>query len=608
MRLQKKITFFLCLYLSLFAIFFFFRFSLRRNTNLEFEKISTKILQQSYEKDSLSLHFALKDPSQFGFRNSAAQKLPCYDRNEYLVQKEKTEKLLSVLKAFPTDNLFAEAKETYDILLYTTQNQRKGSDFLYFEEPLSPTSGMHLSLPILLSEYAMDEEKDVQNYLSLLTQIPSYFDSLGQYETDKASLGMFMAAFDADMVISQCQFMASEEGRTLFDSCFTGQLRGLYKPQSKAYLSYQKKQENIFRSQIAPAYKKLADTLLHLKDSTKEQRGLCQYRQGKKYYEYRLRTLIGTDKSCEEISNLLQKKMRQLCSELSTLRSGYNDTGTLREEDAASEKSNPASLSIDRYLPSLQEDMKQDFPFLPSTSSVTIKKILPSLKPYTAPAYYFIPRISLCKKGSIKDMENVIYYNEDSCHDPISLYTTLAHEGFPGHMYQNIYFIAHHGVNSQNILRYSMDFPGYSEGWAMYVELLSYEKASSISGKDKTYCQMLRLSREIQLCMLCYLDVKIHANGATLTDITHSLAQISIKDPHSMDEVYCYLINEPGTYLKYYVGYLELLECKELFRKEMEKEGKAYSDLAFHTFFLQHGPDSYPRIRKEIASYIAKHK
>ena len=52
-----------------------------------------------------------------------------------------------------------------------------------------------------------------------------------------------------------------------------------------------------------------------------------------------------------------------------------------------------------------------------------------------SPAFYLTPPIDT---GS----PNLIYLNPDSRLRGIELYTTLAHEGFPGHLYQSQFFLS----------------------------------------------------------------------------------------------------------------------------------------------------------------------
>ena len=606
-----------------------------------FVRLSTSVLKQSYESDSLSMQFSFSDPRQFDLSEEETR-LPVYDRTKYTDYANQITDQIAVLQALSPERLSRETRETYAILLPYLQRQLEGCKYSYFEEPLCATSGIHTSLPILLAEFPMTEESDAEKYLSVLSCIPAYFDGLLQYETDKAAAGKFMAAEDADLVISQCDFFCSEEGRNLFTETFRENLKKIIPGNSAKYQSFIQKQERMLDTQVLPAYEKLADGLMLLKENGKERRGLCQYENGNDYYEFRLRQLIGTDKSTDEIRQMLYTKLDSLYTQLLSAQKAYaqlslqpgGESTAVPGPDAAgpgsessgqgaaepgSESSGQGATSRsletsgadtpdrqDSYLLLLQDSLGSRFPYLPGSSSVTIKEIPAALRDYTAPAYYFTPSISLCAAGKTPSVSNIICISPDAEEDPLSLFTTLAHEGYPGHMFQNVYFLSKHGVSQKNVLRYSMDFQGYSEGWAMYVELLSYETAKNIAENlgDKqlteSYIDLCRLSREIQLCVLCILDIRVHDEGAQINDITPLLARIGIKDPDTIEHVYSYLVNEPGTYPKYYCGYLELIECKELYQEKCRKDGKEYAAKDFHTFFLSHGPDTYPAIRQAI--------
>lgn len=66
--------------------------------------------------------------------------------------------------------------------------------------------------------------------------------------------------------------------------------------------------------------------------------------------------------------------------------------------------------------------------------------------------------------------ENVIYINQGHIPDDLDFYTTLAHEGYPGHLYQTTYFAS----TNPAPLRSLLNFGGYTEGWATYSEMMSY--------------------------------------------------------------------------------------------------------------------------------------
>ncbi len=580
-------------YLLLTGFFLFSIFCLKNGgEDPHFVEISNELIESSFKDDTLSASFSFQDPKQFGLAEETVS-LPLYDREEYLSSGASIADTIAKLEKINPQHLSENTKSTYEVLLSYLKTQLEGSDFLYFEEPLSPTGGVHISLPVLLAEFPVKDADDLNRYLSVLSLIPAYFDSLAEFESDKAEKGMFLASEDVDLVISQCDFFASENGKDFFRDCFELTLKKVFSEEDVLFDDYVKKHGLILEEKVLPAYGKLGDSMLLLKESGKPRKGLCQYEKGRDYYEYLLQKRIGTDATAAEMENKLCTRLETLYGELSLLQAKLPD-GTITDELTIATKTSPADAPS--YLSLIQEEMKDIFPAFSSGSHVLIKEIPNSLVDYTAPAYYFTPSICVCRPGDISAVKNVIYVGKDVKKNPVDLFTTLAHEGYPGHMYQNIYFLSSQGVSRKNVLRYCMDFPGYSEGWAMYTELLSFSYAEG----NEIYLEMLRLSREIQLCLLCILDIRIHAGGADVTDIAPYLAHLGIKDPMDIENVFSYLINEPGTYLQYYGGYLELLECKELYRKKCVAEDVTCSDLDFHTFFLEHGPDSYTNIKKKL--------
>ena len=65
--------------------------------------------------------------------------------------------------------------------------------------------------------------------------------------------------------------------------------------------------------------------------------------------------------------------------------------------------------------------------------NVQIKYVSQEMQNFLSPAFYLIPALDNTE-------ENIIYINNGHISDDLSLYTTLAHEGYPGHLYQTTYF------------------------------------------------------------------------------------------------------------------------------------------------------------------------
>lgn len=183
--------------------------------------------------------------------------------------------------------------------------------------------------------------------------------------------------------------------------------------------------------------------------------------------------------------------------------------------------------------------------------------------------------------------KQVIYINRGNNYDDIELYTTLAHEGYPGHLYQTICTNAASHNNVQNLLNFS----GYVEGWATYVEMYSY----GISGLKDDLAQLLQVNNSIILNIYSHLDVGIHYDGWSFKEACEYLRTYGIDDIDTARSIYKIIVEEPANYLKYYVGYLEFLALRDEAEKDL---GDRFLLKNFHAFVLQTGPASFEVLRK----------
>ena len=171
----------------------------------------------------------------------------------------------------------------------------------------------------------------------------------------------------------------------------------------------------------------------------------------------------------------------------------------------------------------------------------------------------------------------------------------MAHEGFPGHLYQTVYSNRTFLDKEVNPARKLVWYGGYLEGWALYVEFISYDYAADLleqSGQSDA-AQAARLekhTRSLQLCMYTLLDLLIHGEGAGYDQVAELLGKFGITSPDACRAIYTYIAEEPCNYPKYYVGYLEILKLREAAKAHW---GDSYSDLKFHTFYLEQGTSDF---------------
>ncbi|MBQ8592193.1 MAG: DUF885 domain-containing protein [Lachnospiraceae bacterium] len=581
-----------------------------RSDAYRFDRFTKELFITEMKKDTLSMHYTLADPQAWDIDDSTVT-LPIYSKDAQEHSLHTLKENISFLQTIDCSSLPNSDQSTYTILLDYLETEYHGQLFSYYYEPLSPSSGIQSQLPILFAEYTFRCKEDVKNYLTLLSQFPEYLSGIMQYEQEKSAAGLFMPDYSAKKVIEQCDSIMnkkelSDKTHFLIVS-FEERLASLTDTHvitEEEKLSYMTENERILITMVQPAYEKLADCITLLMGTSSQCNGLASLPEGKSYYLYLIRKNTGSNKDITELKTLLLQRFDQDYNSLSAL---YLEHESLIAQLA--NNSIPDDLTKEdaaAMLNTLQQQIAQEFPSFPcmteasasSDEDITlpschIKTISSNLAPYMSPAFYLTPPIDDIS-------ENSIYINPENNLSGISLYTTLAHEGYPGHLYQTVF--SHMYQNEQNInpIHHLLYFGGYVEGWALYVEMLSYEYAKEMTDNPHTIAlyEIERLNKSMQLALYCLLDIAIHYDNATYEEVSSVMTQFGITDTSVIRDLYEYIAEEPTTYLKYYIGYLEILELKDEAKKLW---GDAYTDLQFHTLFLETGPCNFEHI--EIPPY-----
>ena len=573
------------------------------NANRRFQNICDQLFQEEMQGNTLTMHYTIANPEDFGITNYEAI-LPCYVSGNREESNRILSDYLTRLGELNREKLSPENAYALNMLTSYLENSLTLNQFAYYDEPLSPASGMQSQLPILLAEYTFRSKKDVEDYLSLLDQTDEYFASLLTYEQEKAGAGLLMAASSLDEVIEQCDTIltkkALKECSHFLQTTFQERLTPLYEQglitdqERKAFLS---QNDRLLSTVMLPAYEALGDGLLILQDERISLAGLASFPQGKEYYEALLLSQTGSNRSVEEIKQMLVDKLDSEFSTLIPLLTQYDEEYLTTVQTSLPEVFPVAKA--DDMLHSLIRQMRADFPTLlqddQTAPCLAIKNVSPSLEEYCAPAFYLTPPLD-------DTDSNVIYINQKDSPQALELFTTLAHEGYPGHMYQSVYSNNLLAKQDSGTIRQLLWYGGYMEGWALYVEFLSYDYASELLenagySSHAEYVQIEKHSRCMQLCLYSLLDIMIHYENASYNQVHKMLSSFGITSPVSTAAIYKYIVEEPTNYLKYYLGYLEILNLRD---EAHTLWGDAYQTYDFHKFLLDYGPADFATLKEQL--------
>ena len=547
----------------------------------EFDQLAEDLFRSEVSGNTITLHYTLADPEALGISRPAPS-LGCISLKQSSSALREMLNLKQRLLEIDPDSLKPEQLLTWKILNSFLTVQLSANGLELYDQPLSSSIGIQAQLPILLCEYAFYNRQDIEDYLGLLTDMDRYFGEILAFEQQKSAAGLGLCDASIDRIGTSCQAYLEEGGQSFLTDSFRMRLEGLSELTDEEKQDYTARHEEAIRQHFIPAYENLYEGLLQLKGSGGNDKGLFYLPQGRQYYEYLVRSSTHTSYgTVEELRDAIALRMAQDLTAMEEI---------LTKDPSLSRKASSYSFSLtepEEILEDLKQQCSDDFPQIPQCS-YTVKEVPQALEDSLSPAFYLTVPLD-------RPQDNSIYINPGSTSSSRNLYTTMAHEGWPGHMYQTQYFNQTDACN----LRKLLSFSSYTEGWATYVEYYAYGLNNGLApGLGK----LLAHNSSFTLALYALLDIKIHYEGWDLEQMGSFLNQFfSIRDEDVISAIYYDIAENPTNYLEYYTGYLEISNMEKEAREALKD---SYSPLKFHTFLLDMGPAPFDVIWEEFEGWV----
>lgn len=542
-----------------------------------FSEFCTTLFRKEMKSNTMNLHFTLKDPKAAGI-DSYEITLGSLSGDSPHNQARQLKKLSEELKKYSHRSLKGKDRLTCRLLSDYISRQQNLAAYPYYDEPLTPSGGVTSQLPVLLAEYTFRNTRDIKDYLGLLSQMDTYFLGILDYEQKKADAGLFMSDEACLKVIEGCEVFTEHPDDNFLIDTFSNRLNamdGLTDTQKNAYL---KQHSKVLSDHVIPAYSQMIKGLTMLLGRGHNNWGLCNFPKGKAYYEAVVSADTGCDDSVEDLFSQIAKARREdltFCQNL--LENNPKLASQSPKPDAALKEENA-------MLSRLQKEILTDFPAPPQTD-VEICHVDPALSEYLAPAFYIT--------APIDDIShNRIYINDAKNDTDIYYFTTLAHEGYPGHLYQTICTSSYGAPEVLSLLNY----PGYTEGWATYTEMQAFYYA----GLDPDLASLLQHNQAATLSLYATADIGIHYFGWEKEKIAAFWSEYGVDDTATVKRITDLILEEPGNYLKYYVGYLKFRQMRE----QLALENKSFSVSAFHEAILRTGPSPFSVLEETVRDQL----
>lgn len=544
----------------------------------DFNKYCNDMFLEIATQDALTTNYFISDISNFDISEYPTT-MVSFDSNDYEVDTDKLINYLEKLEEFDYSKLSYSQQITYDTIKYYIMHSLDGADMELLYEPLGRAIGFQAELPITLAEYSFYTEEDINRYLTALPSIYNTFEEIMKFEKIKSEEGLFMSDKTADGIIEQCSnFIKNKEDNFLI-TCFNEKIDNYEGLSISNKKSYKEQNKDIVLNKIIPAYELMIDELKKLKGTGHNEGGLCNFTNGKQYYNYLICNNVGDEISAKKLKETLQKRIDK---DVELLSDCY-----LKDSELFDKMS---EITIDETTPkeilqTLYEIAQRDFPKIPAIH-YTLKTVDKSLEDFLSPAMYYKPPVD-------NDRINSIYINNSKIDDNIETFTTLAHEGYPGHMYQFNY----EKTNDNAPLRQAMGFTGISEGWAEYIEYKSYEYINEL---DPNIAKALALNTEISLCVEAMADIGVNYEGWSVSELKDYVCSYFKIDDTVANNIYQSCIETPTNTLCYAYGAIVYEELRET---ALEEKGAEFNEQEFNKFILDVGFSTFPILRDRFEKY-----
>ena len=547
----------------------------------------------SVTSDTLTYNYEIKYGETMGIPEPEVS-LGDHDMTDEGIKKQKSEfdDTFEKLKSFDRDDLTENQQLTYDILKQYMENEEEGYLNIYLSEPFSPMKGLQANISTYFTDYRFDDKGDVERYIQVLGMVRDYFDDYLDFEKTKSEKGYFMSDAVCDKVIEQCEDFIKDKENHFMIQVFNDNIEALDFLTEDEIRDFENQNKKAVQESLIPAFEDTIKVLKSLKGTGKNDDGICNYEGGKDYYAYLLQDAAGTSKSPEEVAQMLDDNLSGLMTSLYSIAMTDYASYEYFSENYDNLFGDSDSKDPSEIIDILMDTATEHYPDC-GKIKYTAKKLDKSLEDIqeNTLAYYMSP--------AYDDQDNNLIRVNGKHTD--GMWTTLAHEGYPGHMLQNAYYMS----TDPEPIRTVLNFLGYKEGWAMYacydaINYYTFDGAVNSENVAKLY----RLNDEISYLVSGRLDIGINYEGWTLEETRNYLDSNGFNGD-AAEDMYTTMIGDPAVYQSYSTGYYELQEIRDYAEEQL---GTKFDAREFNTVVLQTGPCQFNILKEQVQKYIDNKK
>ena len=375
---------------------------------------------------------------------------------------------------------------------------------------VSQITGAYQSTPNFLdTKHRIESAADAQSYLSRLEAYGGQLDNDTAQMVHDASVGVSPPDFLLDTTLAQMTAARTTPETNLV-------VASLVRRTAAKGISehYGRDAARIYAEKVGPALDRQIAETRKLRIGASHQAGLGQFKQGPAFYAAALKSTTTTSLTPDEVHRIGLEQGEEISGRLDAelRRQGYTQ-GTVGQRVAGLYK-DPAVLFANTdegksqaiaycngRLAAIRPRLPTRFKRLPPYQ-FEVRRVPPNLEAGAASAYSQGPALDGSRPG-------LVYFNLHNTAEwpKWALATTVYHEGLPGHQLEGGLALSN---TSLPLIRKTLGFSGYAEGWALYAEQLADEMGMY---DDDPLGRIGYLRAQLFRAGRCVVDTGIHHLG-----------------------------------------------------------------------------------------------
>lgn len=541
--------------------------------NKDFDLFLDTIFDELVSDNYLYMHFNVADYKAMGIEKPEVG----FGHIVYGVDEEefnKTEKQLEDLLAFDYDKLSLRQQYDYDLLHYSLLETLCGLEYSKYNLIFSSSSQFCDGIVTNLMEFAIYDEESEEDFLAVLKDVPNYINEAIEYSKQQSNDGLYHSDDMLDEEISYIDNLISSNGKSIYEHY-------------KEYDIYPEVKE-LVENEVIPAFVTLKEYLNTLYGKTKSDKlALTKINNG--YAEY---TYITNTSNNGDMYAIYTQLIEVYSDWVNNFINAYqNNEHILEDYEDFLNDDKAINLSAEDMLEYLRNNSSKRYEYLEDANYVV--SALDTLGDSTL-GYYVSPPIDNLNQNVIR--VNAKINNED--YDQMSVFEVMAHEGFPGHLYQNIYF----QQKNPHKFRATQSFIGYTEG---YADLAAMDAIDMLNVDDeyKAVAKLNSITFNSHL-LLSIVDLGVNYFGWDVNTIGNKLEKLFL-DKAIAQPLYDMVVAMPGTFVRYGVGYVSHLNLR---KKAMDELGDKFDFVAYDRAIIENGPLPFAILEGVVEDYINENK